>query len=76
MDETAGAWNFNSLESIQRYAFTQRVKGVTEPYCYIGTWKAFFSWHKEDLDLSAINIIHEGDSKVWYAIASEHSYIL
>lgn len=47
----------------------QMVKGVTKPYCYIGTWKAFFSWHKEDLDLSAINYIHEGEPKIWYSIA-------
>lgn len=76
MDESAGAWNMNSLDSLLRYAFTQKVKGVTEPYCYIGTWKAFFSWHKEDLDLSAINYIHEGEPKVWYSIAHEDSYVL
>jgi jumonji domain-containing protein 2 len=60
MDETAGEWNMNKLDSLLRYAVPYRIKGVTEPYCYIGTWKAFFSWHKEDLDLSAINYIHEG----------------
>lgn len=60
MDSAAGGWDFNSLDSVLKYAVPQMVKGVTKPYCYIGTWKAFFSWHKEDLDLSAINYIHEG----------------
>jgi len=69
MDATAKDWNFNCLDSLLKYAFAERVRGVNEPYCYIGTWKAFFSWHKEDLDLSAINYIHEGAPKVWYSIA-------
>ena len=54
----------------------QIVKGVTKPYCYIGTWKAFFSWHKEDLDLSAINYIHEGEPKIWYSIAPNEAHFL
>lgn len=58
------------------YALQQPVKGVTEPYCYIGCWKAFFSWHKEDLDLAAINYIHEGASKVWYSIAKADAEVL
>lgn len=58
MGEQAGSWNFNKLDSVLSYALNQPVKGVTEPYCYIGCWKAFFSWHKEDLDLAAINYIH------------------
>lgn len=76
MDASAGSWNLNSLNSILKYALTEKVKGVTEPYCYIGSWKAFFSWHKEDLDLGALNYIHEGASKLWYAISSDHSHIL
>ena len=60
MDKTAGAWNMNSLDSLLKHAMDLPVKGVTTPYCYVGTWKAFFSWHKEDFDLSAMNYIHEG----------------
>jgi [histone H3]-trimethyl-L-lysine9/36 demethylase len=76
MDASAGSWNMNNLDSILKYALTEKVKGVTEPYCYIGCWKAFFSWHKEDLDLGAINYIHEGASKFWYAISPDHAHIL
>lgn len=76
MDHNAGAWNLNGLDSLLKYALTERVKGVTEPYCYIGTWKAFFSWHKEDLDLSALNYIHEGASKIWYSLARDDADIL
>lgn len=76
MDEAAGGWNMNSLDSLLRYAVPHRIKGVTEPYCYIGTWKAFFSWHKEDLDLSAINYIHEGEPKIWYSVAPQDSHLL
>jgi jumonji domain-containing protein 2 len=73
MDQNAGSWNFNTLNSLLNYSLTEPVKGVTEPYCYIGSWKAFFSWHKEDLDLAAINYIHEGAPKIWYAIAKADS---
>ena len=76
MDENAGSWNLNGLNSLLRYALTARVKGVTEPYCYIGSWKAFFSWHKEDLDLSALNYIHEGASKLWYSLARDDAELL
>ena len=58
MDGDSGAWDMNSLDSLLKHAFDIKVKGVTTPYCYVGTWKAFFSWHKEDLDLSAMNFLH------------------
>jgi [histone H3]-trimethyl-L-lysine9/36 demethylase len=76
MGTEAGEWDMNQLASLLAYAMPYRVRGVTEPYCYIGTWKAFFSWHKEDLDLSAINYIHEGEPKVWYAVAVEDGHLL
>lgn len=52
------------------------IKGVTYPYCYVGTWKSIFCWHKEDLDLSAINYLHEGNEKIWYGIQPDHQEIL
>lgn len=36
------------------------LQGVTSPYIYVGTWKAMFGWHKEDMDLYSINYLHDG----------------
>lgn len=37
-----------------------KLDGVTSPYIYVGTWKAMFGWHKEDMDLYSINYLHLG----------------
>ena len=71
MDETAGDWNLNNLQTILNKAISTSLKGVTNSYCYIGSWKTCFCWHKEDLDLSAINYLHLGKSKFWYCIQWE-----
>ena len=76
MDESSGAWNLNNLDSILRDGLEGKVKGVNTPYCYFGTWKAFFAWHTEDLDLSGVNYIHQGKSKFWYAVHYEDKHIL
>lgn len=76
MDQRAGSWNLNSLDSLLSQAINIKVRGVTSSYCYIGSWKTMFCWHKEDLDLSAINFLHEGKSKFWYSIPANQGYIL
>jgi len=38
----------------------------------VGSWKTMFGWHKEDLDLYAINFLHHGKPKFRYCLpASE-----
>jgi jumonji domain-containing protein 2 len=76
MEPSAGGWNLQKLDTILNYCLSQKVKGVNDPYCYVGSWKALFCWHKEDLDLSAINYVHFGKSKFWYAIRSDMGQVL
>jgi jumonji domain-containing protein 2 len=76
MDEKSKGWNLNSLDSILMDALSDKVKGVNTPYCYVGSWKALFCWHTEDLDLSAINFLHYGKPKFWYAVHQDDRHIL
>ena len=45
-----------------------QIRGVTQPYLYVGVWRSLFGWHKEDLDLSSINYLHTGAPKYWYTV--------
>ncbi len=76
MDKTAGEWNLGELKSLLSNSLNTKVKGVNTPYCYIGSWKCLFCWHKEDLDLSAINYLHQGKSKFWYSIPASQGHFL
>lgn len=68
MDSSSKGWNLNNLNSLLTTSLSNKVKGINTPYCYVGSWKAFFCWHTEDLDLSGVNFIHEGKPKFWYAV--------
>lgn len=76
MEDCAGEWNLNKLDTLLKSSMDNKVRGVNTPYCYIGSWKTLFCWHKEDLDLSAINYLHEGKSKFWYSIPQSQGWIL
>ena len=76
MDENAGTWNLNNLKTVLEDSLESKVRGVNTPYCYIGSWKTMFCWHKEDLDLSAINYLHHGKSKFWYGVPASQGHIL
>ena len=50
--------------------------GINLPYLYFGMWKATFSWHIEDMNLSDTNIIHSGAPKTWYCMPPEFGHFL
>jgi jumonji domain-containing protein 2 len=47
---------------------TKVLEGITKPMLYIGSWRAMFAFHVEDVDLYSINYLHLGAEKSWYAI--------
>ena len=63
------AWNLAEIQTLLNKGLGDlQIKGVSNPYVYIGQWKAMFGWHKEDLDLYSINYLHHGKPKFWYSI--------
>ena len=76
MDESSGSWNLNSLSSVLSEGMKFPLPGVNTSYCYFGSWKSFFCWHTEDMELSAINFLHEGKPKFWYAVTPSHRKII
>merc|ERR1712110_794535 len=62
-------WNLGELDTVlSRGLADQAIPGVTDPYLYVGPWKAMFGWHKEDLDLYSVNYLHLGSPKFWYSV--------
>jgi jumonji domain-containing protein 2 len=64
-------WNLRWLDSILSSALERsgsEIPGVTQPYLYAGSWRSFFAWHTEDLDLHSVNYLHIGAPKTWYIV--------
>ena len=62
-------WNLSELNTHLKTAMeVAEISGVTSPYLYYGSWKTMFGWHKEDMDLCSINVLHSGSPKFWYSI--------
>lgn len=62
-DPDLTVWNISNLGSILNMVsedLETTIQGVNSPYLYFGMWKATFSWHVEDMDLYAINMVHHG----------------
>lgn len=62
-EDHASSWNVNNLDSLLSLLGSD-VPGVTKSYLYIGTWRAMFAFHTEDLNLYSINYLHTGNPKV------------
>lgn len=70
-DERLRGWNLkrlNSLLSTTLESSGAAIPGVTQPYLYAGSWRSFFAWHTEDLDLHSVNYLHTGKPKTWYVV--------
>eukprot|EP00163_Fabomonas_tropica_P002848 TRINITY_DN1228_c0_g3_i1.p1 TRINITY_DN1228_c0_g3~~TRINITY_DN1228_c0_g3_i1.p1 ORF type:complete len:364 (-),score=77.94 TRINITY_DN1228_c0_g3_i1:403-1494(-) len=61
-------WNLNEFPS-PLFRYRPDMPGITTSFLYFGTWRSYFSWHKEDLDLASINYLHFGEPKQWYGLA-------
>lgn len=62
-------WNLAELDTCLKDGLENlQLSGVNNPYIYVGGWKTMFGWHKEDLDLYSINLLHLGAPKYWYCI--------
>ena len=72
-EKVSWGWNLRNLGCLWKEYNVPQIGGVTTPMTYFGMWKAFFAWHKEDLDLYSINYLHAGAPKVWYCVPPSES---
>lgn len=67
--DSGAMWNLGELQTdLKRGLGKKALSGIITPYLYVGAWKTMFAWHCEDLNLPAINYLHLGKPKCWYAI--------
>ena len=63
-------WNLSNLKTFLNI-LNNNIYGVNIPYLYFGSFRALFGWHIEDKSLFAINYLHFGYPKIWYAVPTE-----
>ncbi|GAB5366199.1 hypothetical protein AAMO2058_001124300 [Amorphochlora amoebiformis] len=67
-------WNLRRLSKLSggllKYT-SYDIPGVVRPYSYVGSQFSTFCWHVEDDLLYSINYLHDGSSKVWYAVPGD-----
>lgn len=61
---------FGPAESNIHSKTVKQLKGIQKPFVYIGDLYTVFAFHVESFNLPAVNYLHSGDRKVWYAIPS------
>lgn len=74
--DTKSSWNLQNIHSILNEGLQKKISGVNDPYIYVGSWKSFFAWHKEDMDLDSTNYLHFGKPKFWYSISEADGHYL
>lgn len=65
------SWDLNKLENLLR-VIQDEIPGVNSPMLYVGSWRALFAYHVEDMDLYSINYLHYGEAKSWYSIPPKY----
>eukprot|EP01041_Mallomonas_annulata_P001920 gene1920-3728_t len=63
-DDEACSWNVNKLPNKLKLLGND-VKGVNSAMLYVGSWRAMFAYHVEDMNLFSINYLHTGAPKSW-----------
>lgn len=69
-------WNINAFTEkhsiLNMNTKTDRIPGVQSSYVIVGLQGTWFCAHKEDNDLASMNILLEGDVKIWYIIPQKY----
>lgn len=68
-------WRINSLSQNQSIIHQEdaELEGMNTSYLNYGMRFTSFAAHHEDSNLGSMNILHGGDVKTWYGVASKHA---
>eukprot|EP00617_Octactis_speculum_P025403 CAMPEP_0185756392 /NCGR_PEP_ID=MMETSP1174-20130828/14823_1 /TAXON_ID=35687 /ORGANISM="Dictyocha speculum, Strain CCMP1381" /LENGTH=534 /DNA_ID=CAMNT_0028435335 /DNA_START=224 /DNA_END=1831 /DNA_ORIENTATION=+ len=72
-EAAATGWNVDNLDTVLQRTIHPPVGGVTNAMLYVGTWRAMFAYHVEDMNLYSINYLHMGAPKSWYSVRPAHA---